>query len=105
MAGILSYEPKYESDDEDEIINELNLEDEIDGAGGLTLNGEFLCFVRLDVVFLLLESFFGWAESNLHSNMNEFRLIFSILCCENNQATELLCRYRPHRKPNGITED
>lgn len=40
MAGILSYEPKYESDnDEDDLINELNLDDEIDGAG-LTLNGE-----------------------------------------------------------------
>lgn len=38
MAGILSYEPKYDDDeDEDEIINELNL-DELDG--GLTLNGE-----------------------------------------------------------------
>lgn len=50
MAGILSYEPKYESDEEDEIINELNLDDEIDGAGGLTLNGELLCFVLFRVV-------------------------------------------------------
>lgn len=38
MAGILSYEPKYDDDeDEDELINELHL-DELDG--GLTLNGE-----------------------------------------------------------------
>lgn len=41
MAGILNYEPKYESDEEDEIINELNIDDEIDGAGGLTLNGDY----------------------------------------------------------------
>jgi hypothetical protein len=41
MAGIVPYEPKYdlESDDE-EILNELNLDDELDGASGLTLNGE-----------------------------------------------------------------
>lgn len=39
MAGILSFEPKYESDNDDDLINELNLEDEIDGAG-LTLNGQ-----------------------------------------------------------------
>lgn len=41
MAGMMTYEPKYESDnDDDEIINELNLDDELDGVGGLTLNGE-----------------------------------------------------------------
>lgn len=41
MAGILSFEPKYDDDvSDDEIINELNLEDELDGAGLLTLNGE-----------------------------------------------------------------
>lgn len=40
MAGILSYEPKFESDEDDEIINELHLEDETDGASGLTLNGK-----------------------------------------------------------------
>lgn len=42
MAGMLSFEPKYDDDvsDGDEIINELNLEDELDGAGLLTLNGE-----------------------------------------------------------------
>lgn len=41
MAGMLSFEPKYDDDvSDDEIINELNLEDELDGAGLLTLNGE-----------------------------------------------------------------
>jgi hypothetical protein len=41
MAGMMTYEPKYESDnDDDEIVNELNLDDELDGVGGLTLNGE-----------------------------------------------------------------
>lgn len=39
MAAMLGYDPKYESEDEDELINELNLDDELDGAG-LTLNGE-----------------------------------------------------------------
>lgn len=39
MAGIMSFEPRYESDDDEEIINELNIDDELDG-GGLTLNGE-----------------------------------------------------------------
>lgn len=37
---MLGYDPKYESEDDDEIINELNLDDELDGASGLTLNGE-----------------------------------------------------------------
>lgn len=36
---MLSYEQKYESDDDDELIKELNLEDELDGG---TLNGESL---------------------------------------------------------------
>lgn len=41
MAGMLSFEPKYEDElSDDEIINELNLDDELDGAGVLTLNGE-----------------------------------------------------------------
>jgi hypothetical protein len=41
MAGIAGFEPKYDiSDDDEEILNELNLDDELDGAGGLTLNGE-----------------------------------------------------------------
>lgn len=40
MAGMLGYDPKYESEDDDDIINELNLDDELDGASGLTLNGE-----------------------------------------------------------------
>lgn len=37
---MLGYDPKYESEDDDDIINELNLDDELDGASGLTLNGE-----------------------------------------------------------------
>lgn len=41
MAGILSFEPKYDDDvSDDEIINALNIDDELDGAGLLTLNGE-----------------------------------------------------------------
>lgn len=44
MAGIVGFEPKYDiniSDDDEEILNELNIDDELDGAsGGLTLNGE-----------------------------------------------------------------
>lgn len=43
MAGMMTYEPKYESDCEDE-INELNLDDELDGAA-LTLNGEYCIFI------------------------------------------------------------
>lgn len=53
MAGMLSYETKYESEDDDEIINELNLEDELDGAG-LTLNGECaLCCDSISVALRL----------------------------------------------------
>jgi hypothetical protein len=41
MAGMMTYDAKYESDnDDDEIEKELNLDDELDGVGGLTLNGE-----------------------------------------------------------------
>lgn len=62
MAGILNYEPKYESDEEDEIINELNIDDEIDGAGGLTLNGEY---------YVLL----------INSNPTHFSDLFFRYCC------------------------
>lgn len=42
MAGMTGFESKYDiSDDDEEILNELNLEDELDGASALTLNGEY----------------------------------------------------------------
>lgn len=43
IVEMATYDPKsYDSEEEDEIINELTLDDELDGAAGvgLTLNGE-----------------------------------------------------------------